>query len=423
VTRAPSVPIRRRVAAVLAVVLSAAGLTVAIAVPGVGAAALARLLPFGCANPAGHTSLSLLPAASGPAGSGVTCFGSVLTPKATAGPVGYGPAQIQSAYRIAGKKSGGRTVAVVVAYDNPKAESDLAVFRAAYHLPACTTANGCLRKVNQNGLRFPLPARDYGWAEESSLDLDAVSATCPDCHLLLVEATSPETGPLLSAVDTAVRLKAVAVSNSYGGIEDGTILAADTHLNHAGVAITASAGDNGYRAEWPASSRYVTAVGGTTLKRSSTARGWSETVWSGTGSGCSRYETKPTWQTDTGCKRRTVGDVAAVADPATGLGVYDTFNNCLLALLCDAQIATGSAQGLNGWAQVGGTSLSAPIVAAIYALAGNRVRTAYAYAHRSALFDVRSGSNGSCGGSYLCTAKAGYDGPTGLGTPNGLGAF
>jgi subtilase family serine protease len=421
-TRTPFTSARRSAAA-LAVALTALGLTVAVSVPGVDASTLARLLPFGCANPAGHTSRSLLPAAPAHAGAGVTCFGTVLTPKTSAGPVGYGPAQIQSAYKIAGKKAAGRTVAVVVAYDNPKAESDLAVYRAAYHLPPCTTANGCFRKVNQNGLARPLPARDYGWAEESSLDLDAVSATCPDCHLLLVEANSPTTGPLMAAVDTAVRLGAVAVSNSYGGVEDSTILAADKHLNHPGVAITASAGDAGYRAEWPASSRYVTAVGGTTLTRSSSARGWTETVWSGTGSGCSRYETKPTWQKDTGCKRRTIGDVAADANPATGLGVYDTFNNCLLGLLCDGLIASGAAQGLNGWAQVGGTSLAAPIVAAIYALAGNNARTAYTYAHRGALFDVRSGSNGSCGGSYLCTAKIGYDGPTGLGSPNGLGAF
>jgi hypothetical protein len=221
-----------------------------------------------------------------------------------------------------------------------------------------------------------------------------------------------------------VRLGAVAVSNSYGGAEDSTILAADAHLNHPGVAITASTGDSGYGVSWPASSPYVTAVGGTTLTAASNARGWTEKVWSGAGSGCSQFEPKPSWQTDPGCARRTVGDVSAVADPASGLGVYDTYNNCSVASLCDTLISLGLAQGLNGWAQVGGTSLSSPLVASVYALAGNSVTAgSYPYAHSGALFDVTTGSNGSCGGSYLCTGKPGYDGPSGLGTPNGTGAF
>jgi subtilase family serine protease len=402
---------------------------VAVAVPGVGAAPiLTRLLPFGCANPAGHRSATLLPAAQGSVRTGFTCFGKVvrgvgfLSPDATAGPVGYGPAQLQSAYKLAGKQANGRTVAIVDAYDDPNAESDLAVYRDAYGLPPCTTASGCFRKVNQNGGATP-PATDYGWAEEISLDLDAVSATCPSCHILLVEANGPNIRPLMTAVETAVRLGAVAVSNSWGGAEDRTILNADQHLSHPGVAITAASGDEGYRVEWPASSRHVTAVGGTTLRRASNARGWSEKAWSGAGSGCSKYERKPSWQHDAGCKRRTVADVSAVADPATGLGVYDTYNSCLVAILCDGLIGSGAAQGLNGWVQIGGTSLSAPIIAAVYALAGNHRTAPYAYSHRDSLYGVRSGSNGSCGGSYLCTAKRGYDGPTGLGTPHGLGAF
>jgi Subtilase family len=228
---------------------------------------------------------------------------------------------------------------------------------------------------------------------------------------------------LMQGVDSAVRLGAVAVSNSYGGREDSTILAADKHLYHPGVAITAASGDEGYRAQWPASSRFVTAVGGTTLRPALTARGWTERAWSGAGSGCSRYEPKPSWQHDAGCSRRTIADVAAVADPATGLGVYDTYNSCALALLCNTLIGSGLAKGLNGWAVIGGTSLSAPIIAAVYALAGNRKGAAYAYSHRSALYDVVAGTNGTCGGMYLCTARPGYDGPTGLGTPMGLGAF
>jgi hypothetical protein len=403
----------------------------AVAVPGVDATpATNGVLPLGCANPAGHLAAGLLPAApSGSVRDGMVCFGAVrlgvgfLDPDVTRGPVGLGPQDIQRAYRLVGSSAHGRTVAIVDAYDAPTAEADLAVYRKAYGLPPCTTANGCFRKVNQNGNAKGLPAPDYGWAEEISLDLDAVSATCPTCHILLVEANGPTTGPLMSAIDTAVRLGAIAVSNSYGGREDRSILRADTHFRHPGVTMTAASGDSGYGVQWPASSPYVTSVGGTTLRRAANVRGWTETAWGGAGSGCSRFETKPSWQADTGCTNRMVADVSVVADPATGLGVYDTFNSCPFALLCDAMIRSGAAKGLNGWAQVGGTSLGAPIVAAVYALAGNHRKAAYLYDHRSALNDVRSGSNGTCPVRYFCTAGAGYDGPTGLGTPRGTGAF
>jgi subtilase family serine protease len=414
----------RRLTAPLVAVLLAMATSVAVLVPQAGAGSVfGDLLPFGCANPAGHGSARLLPAVQGSTTGRVTCFGKVLRSSASTGPLGYGPKQIQSAYKLAGHSAKGRTVAIVDAFDDPNAESDLAVYRSTYGLPACTSRNGCFRKVNQQGSTAPLPAPDYGWAEEISLDLDAVSAACPTCHILLVEAKAPIVGPLMTAVDTAVRLGAVAVANSYGGAEDSSMLAADPHLRHPGVAITAASGDEGFQVEWPASSRYVTAVGGTTLRRAANARGWSERAWSGGGSGCSKYEPKPSWQHDTGCHKRTVADVSADADPATGLGVYDTFNNCLLPVLCSALIDAGAAQGLNGWAQVGGTSLSAPIVAAVYALAGNKRTAAYAYAHRGSLTDVRSGSNGTCKRTYLCTARRGYDGPTGLGTPLGIGAF
>ncbi|HZC74086.1 MAG TPA: S53 family peptidase [Jatrophihabitans sp.] len=397
----------------------AATTTAVIAAPaGAGAAPrlLSGLLPFGCARPGAAQ---------------VTCFGAVLrgvgflAPDITPGPVGYGPTQIRGAYKLRGTLAHGRTVAIVDAYNDPNAESDLAVYRKARGLPSCTTDNGCFRKVNQNGGKASLPQGDYGWAEEISLDLDAVSATCPSCHILLVEANAPNTKPLMTAIDTAVRLGADAVSASWGGPEDSSILRADSHLNHPGVPIAAAAGDSGYGPQWPASSRFVTAVGGTTLRHATTSRGWSEQVWVGTGSGCSRFERKPSWQHDDGCNRRTIADVAAVANPATGLGVYDTYNNCspVLPLSCDTQIASGLAQGMNGWAQIGGTSLSAPIIASVYALAGKHHKARWAYQHRGALFDVRSGSNGTCQPAYLCTARKGYDGPTGLGTPHRLGAF
>ncbi|MFF7187682.1 hypothetical protein ACFZAR_21075 [Streptomyces sp. NPDC008222] len=188
----------------------------------------------------------------------------------------------------------------------------------------------------------------------------------------------------------------------------------DSHVNHPGVAITASSGDSGYGVSWPASFPYVTAVGGTSLSRASNARGWTESSWSGAGSGCSAYEAKPSWQHDSGCARRTVAGVAAVADPNTGVAVYDTYSNCGGGIVCD------------GWVEVGGTRVSSPIIASVYALAGNTsqvVDGSYPYSHTSALNDVTSGSNGSCGDSYLCTAGPGYDGAAGLGTPNGTSAF
>jgi hypothetical protein len=393
---------------------------------------------FGCANPANRLSQNLLAAVHLRVAQGVTCFGTVRTaagdagPLASSGPTGLGPADIRSAYNLSGSTSGGRTVAVVDAYDDPNAESDLAVYRSTYGLSACTTANGCFRKVNQSGAASPLPSADAGWAEEISLDLDAVSAACPDCRILLVEANSANTSDLMAAEDTAARTAGVvAVSNSWGGTEDGTITAEDQHFAHPGVSITASSGDSGYGVSWPASSPNVTAVGGTTLTKASNARGWTETAWSGSGSGCSTYEPKPSWQAvTTGCGAfRAVADVAADADPASGLAVYDTYNTCnlpsFLSALCGVLASLGMVQGATGWIQVGGTSLASPLIASVYALAGNGPAVGYPYSHTAGLFDVTSGSNGACSPApaRLCTAGSGWDGPTGLGTPNGVGAF
>ncbi|MFE9408964.1 peptidase S8 [Streptomyces sp. NPDC006704] len=332
------------------------------------------------------------------------------TATGAAAPSGLGPSSLQSAYKLPSATAGsGRTVAIVDAYDDPNAASDLAAYRSQYGLPACTTANGCFKKVGQTGTST-LPSANAGWAEEISLDLDMVSAACPNCKILLVEAKSSSMANLGTAVNTAVSLGAKYVSNSYGGGESSSDTSYDTqYFNHPGVAITVSSGDGGYGVEYPASSRYVTAVGGTSLKPASTSRGWSESVWSGAGSGCSAYDAKPSWQKDTGCARRTVADVSAVADPATGVAVYDTYG------------------GDPGWEVFGGTSASSPLIAAVYALAGTpssgSTPASFPYAHTGSLNDVTSGSNGSCSPSYLCTGAGGYDGPSGLGTPNGTAAF
>ncbi|MDH6112148.1 subtilase family serine protease [Kitasatospora sp. MAP12-15] len=334
-----------------------------------------------------------------------------ITPNAT--PSGFGPSDLLSAYNLPANGGAGQTVAIVDAYNDPNAESDLAVYRAQYGLPACTTANGCFKKVSQTGSTSSLPSNNSGWAGEISLDVDMVSAIAPNAHIILVEAKTATTANLGTAVNEAVKLGAKFVSNSYGGSESSSDPSYDTsYYNHPGVAITASSGDGGYGVEYPAASKYVTAVGGTALTRSSTTRGWSESVWStssteGAGSGCSVYDAKPTWQKDTGCSKRTVADVSAVADPATGVAVYQTY-------------------GGSGWNVYGGTSVASPIIAAVYADAGApsaAIPAADAYAHPSALNDVTSGSTTSCSPAYLCTAEVGYDGPTGLGTPNGLAAF
>ncbi|MEV0839457.1 carboxypeptidase regulatory-like domain-containing protein [Actinocatenispora sera] len=332
-----------------------------------------------------------------------------VMPDATT-PSGFGPADLIDAYSLPGGSAGdGATVAIVDAYDDPTAESDLAIYRQQYGLPPCTTANGCFRKVDQRG-GTDYPAANGDWSGEISLDVDMVSAVCPNCHILLVEGDAPNLDSLSAAVDQAVAMGARYVSNSYGsdgeGVDDP---AYNAHYDHPGVVITASTGDTGYGVEYPAASPGVVAVGGTSLLRdTSTARGWAEQAWSGAGSGCSAYQDKPAWQTDTGCDKRSDADVSAVADPKTGVAVY-----------------------YGGWSVYGGTSASAPIIAATYALAGTPAAgteaASYPYdavaVDPNAVNDVTSGSNGTCGAAYLCNGTAGYDGPTGLGTPNGVGAF
>jgi subtilase family serine protease len=326
-------------------------------------------------------------------------------------PSGIFPADLQSAYKLPSATAGsGQTVAIVDAFDDPSAEADLGVYRAQFGLPACTTANGCFRKVAQNGsTRYP--RKNGGWAQEISLDLDMVSAICPNCHILLVEANSATIANLGASVNEAAALGATEISNSYGG-GDATDASAPFY-NHPGIAITASSGDSGFGVQFPASSRFVTAVGGTSLVRASNARGWSETVWSGAGSGCSTKNPALSGQAtfNTGCANRAVADVSADADPNTGVAVFDSF----------------AFQGFSGWLVFGGTSVASPIIASVYALAGNAasINNNFPYTHDSpsTFNDVTSGSNGTCSPSQLCTARAGWDGPTGLGTPNGTGGF
>ncbi len=321
-------------------------------------------------------------------------------------PLGYAPTDLQAAYKLpSGTAGSGMRVAVVDAMDDPTAEADLGVYRAKYGLPACTTTNGCFTRIDQRG-GTAYPPADTGWSQEISLDLDVVSAACPLCNILLVEADSSSLSDLGTAVNMAVTKGAVAVSNSYGAASTSDDTSFDGYFNHPGVAITASSGDNGYGADYPAASQFVTAVGGTSLVKDSSARGWSEAAWSGTGGGCSTASAKPAWQTDTGCTTKTISDVSAVADPQTGIAVY---------------------YAANGWMVLGGTSASSPLIAATYALAGRpdpgTAPAGFPYSRPGQLNDVTSGSSGTCTVAYLCSGEAGYDGPTGLGTPSGVGAF
>ena len=341
----------------------------------------------------------------------------------SATPSGFGPSDLQSAYKLPSTSSGsGETVAIVDAYGDPNAYNDLTTYRSKFTLPACSTTpvlpatTPCFRQVNQTG-GTSLPRGNSGWAEEISLDLDMVSAVCPNCHILLVEASSSSFANLVTAEDYAKSQSGVAaISNSYGGNEFIGEHSYDVHYTSATAAITVSSGDGGYGTEYPAASPDVTAVGGTSLSRATgTTRGWTETAWSGAGSGCSAYETQPTWQSSVGnihsnCSKRAVADVSADADPQTGVAVYDSYRE-------------------SGWLVFGGTSVASPLVASVYALAnttvGSQASAGLPYLNDSTatINDVTSGSNGSCGGTALCTAGTGWDGPTGLGTPNGTGAF
>ncbi len=322
------------------------------------------------------------------------------------GPSGLKPADLRAAYNVTATGSSNTIIAIVDAYGYTNAETDLATYRSTFGLPACTSANGCFAKYNQAGVKGSYPRQNNGWAQESALDLDMASAMCPNCKIILVEANSASFSDLAAAVRTAAALGAKVISNSYGGGETGS-QSYESSYNWPGVAVTVSSGDAGYGVQFPASSPHVIAVGGTSLKRDTSARGWGETAWAGAGSGCSAVYAKPYWQTDGGCAMRMEADVSAVADPATGVAVYGPGNG-----------------GKPSWLVFGGTSVAAPLIGGVYG--ANGAGATYGsdpYSRTSALYDVVSGSNGSCGGTYFCTAKPGYDGPTGLGTPNGVSAF
>lgn len=333
---------------------------------------------------------------------------------------GFSPADLRAAYHIpvSTYRGTGQTVAVIDAYYDASAESDLVKYREHYGLSSCTKSNGCFKQVNQLGEEGNYPTEGNAvWSEETALDMDMVSAACPNCKILVVEAKTEDAGEMAAAVETAARLKATAISNSYGYPEKETEECGSTGCsqynsayNQPGIAVTAAGGDFSYAGrgelgpEWPASSPYVIAVGGTALEEGGIGtRGWNEVTWSRTGSGCGVFQFKPSWQLDTGCATRTYNDTAAVAAETTPVSLYDA----------------------GEWFNGAGTSASAPLIAGIEAMSGEYAESLGAKAfyipyEQRKLFDITKGSNGTCSPAYLCTAEIGYDGPTGNGAPVGL---
>jgi Subtilase family len=331
-------------------------------------------------------------------------------------PVGWGARALERAYRLPANLAARQTIAVSIAFHTPHLADYLKTYRAHYGLPPCSTASGCLRIVNQNGKASPVAPSglNTGWDLEATLDVSMISAACPHCKILVVEASGNDDASLARTDDTAARLGAGVISNSYGQRENGQALAYRKDYVHPGRMVVVSSGDYGFdAANFPADLAAVTAVGGTSLAIAHNRRGFSEQVWNdpslfgASGSGCSAYVSKPSWQHDRHCPGRTVADISAVA---ANVPIFNA--------------------AYGGWVTVAGTSVSSPFVAGAYGLAGNAasVTPRHLYQHAADFFDITRGNNALvggtpeqvCGDDYLCAAKQGYDAPTGLGSPNGI---
>ena len=346
------------------------------------------------------------PVCPGPASPGSThCHAWILRPQASTSPTGLSPATIKSVYNFptSSTAGAGKTIAIVDAFNDPTAESDLAAFSSQYGLPACTTANGCFKKVDQNG-GTNYPRTDSGWALEISLDIQWAHAIAPGAHILLVEAKTNSFTNLLAAEDYA-KAHAQYVSNSWGGSEFSSESSYDSHFSQSGVSFFVSSGDAGLPAEYPSASPNVISVGGTTLHFDRSGNFTSETGWSGGGGGCSVYETATSAQAgfsqygQVSCAgKRATPDVSLDADPASGVSIYDSTKY----------------QGQAGWFTIGGTSASSPMWAARSAVAGTVVNSAYVYGNGITYRDITSGNNGaSClVGFDLCSGRGSWTGTT-----------
>ncbi|HEY8987531.1 MAG TPA: S53 family peptidase [Candidatus Limnocylindrales bacterium] len=330
-------------------------------------------------------------------------------PNASTSPTGLSPATIKSAYSFSTSLTAGagKTIAIVDAYDDPNAASDLSVFSTQFGLPllpGCTspTQSSCFQKVNQTG-GTSYPRKDAGWALEIALDIEWAHAIAPGAKILLVEASSNSFANLLTAEDYA-KAHAQYVSNSWGGSEFSSESGYDSHFVQSGVSFFVSSGDAGLPAEYPSASPNVISVGGTTLHFSG-SNFTSETGWSGGGGGCSVYETATAAQrafsgySNVSCNtKRATPDVSLDADPASGVSVYDSVRY----------------QGQSGWWTVGGTSASSPMWAGRAADDGAVVNSAYVYGTAISYRDITSGNNGApCLVGYdLCTGRGSWIGAT-----------
>jgi hypothetical protein len=425
--------------------------------PGAASCLALQLVPVAAAARA-HTHLLGAPPTR-PTGSAQPLGPPRQAGAAASGRYGIRPQDLHSAYDLPTSTPIARTqaIAIVDAYDDPGAEADLAIYDQEFGLPPCTFANGCFSKLNQEGARAPLPSTGGEWAMEIALDVETAHAVCETCRIILIEARSPAYSDLEAAEQRAVALGATEISDSWGGEEP----AADSGaFDHPGIAITASSGDFGYRnwdapaggrgfTDYPASSPHVVAVGGTRLRMGSNGSWASERVWNGqgaSGGGCSDRFQAPPWQlaladwSSVGCgSMRAVADVAADADPYTGVAVYDS-------------TPPDRGDPAPAWLTLGGTSLASPIVAATFALAGgiasgsSGAQALYesALSTPGSIHTITAGSNGectkpftleglsgctaleeaaSCAGRAICLARPGYNGPAGVGTPDGTCAF
>jgi len=328
-------------------------------------------------------------------------------------PSGYSPAQMQKAYGLSSftNLGTGQVIGIIDAFDNPNAESDLGVFSSTFHLPACTTANGCFQKIYASGSQ---PAGDPGWGTEIALDIQWAHAIAPQAKIMLVEAADNSFNSLFTAIDVAIQKGATTISMSWGGGEFSSESSFDSTFNVPGIAFTASTGDSGAGVIYPSTSPNVIAVGGTSLHLDSSGNYISESAWSGSGGGLSAYEAVPSYQSsfpipNNPNNRRGVPDVSYNADPNTGVSVYDTY-------------------GQRGWMVMGGTSAGAPQWAALIAVAkaqttqpvtnvNSMLYTLAKQNYNNLFHDITTGTNGSCG--FYCTAQVGYDYVTGIGSPIG----
>jgi len=322
-------------------------------------------------------------------------------------PSGETPQSIRPVYGLP-STGGANVIAIVDAFDYPTAENDLNVFSQQFGLPPCTTANGCFQQLYASGSR---PRGNCGWAQEAALDIEWAHAMAPGAKIILVEAASNSFADLFAAVDFAREQSGVTeVSMSWGGSEFSSEASNDFHMNTAGIVYFASSGDTGGATIYPGVSPNVVSAGGTSINRNRLGSFVSETGWSGSGGGPSKYEARPPYQAGIASivgSARGVPDFSFDSDPNTGVSVYDS-TRC---------------QGSSGWLVFGGTSVASPSLAGIVNLAGNfsgnatsqdELTTIYSNLGSSNFRDILSGTAGSF------SAGAGWDFVTGVGSNQGL---